>query len=135
MPHTDKMQSIVMNSNSFEGQMITTYECADALVNGIVIFQFLTQHSAHKGSVMVWEAIAYDIWSTLTVACRALAGQCDVNDILRSHMGPFLNGDPRTTAQQYHARSHPTRVAQELIRHVPTIPWSGRSSTCPLQSM
>ncbi|GFW04949.1 hypothetical protein TNCV_4881841 [Trichonephila clavipes] len=43
---------------------------------------------------MVFMAIAYDSRSTLLVMRGTLTGQRYVDDILRPHVGPFLNGLP-----------------------------------------
>ncbi|GFU79828.1 transposable element Tcb2 transposase [Trichonephila clavipes] len=52
------------------------------------------RHTARTAGVMVWRAIAYDNRSTLFVMRGTLMGQRYVDDILRSHVGPFLNGIP-----------------------------------------
>ncbi|GFS87466.1 transposable element Tcb1 transposase [Trichonephila clavipes] len=52
------------------------------------------RHTAHTAGVMVWGAIAYDSRSTLIVMRGTLTGQRYVDDILRPHVGPFLNGLP-----------------------------------------
>ncbi|GFV94635.1 transposable element Tcb2 transposase [Trichonephila clavipes] len=46
-----------------------------------------------------------------------LTGQRYVDDILRPHVGPFLNGLPGAMFQQDNARSHTARVAQDFLRH------------------
>ncbi|GFV52955.1 DDE_3 domain-containing protein [Trichonephila clavipes] len=56
-----------------------------------------------------------------------LTGQRYVDDILRPHVGPFLNGLPGTIFQQVNARSHIARVAQDFLRHFQTLPWPTRS--------
>ncbi|GFX43950.1 transposable element Tcb2 transposase [Trichonephila clavipes] len=43
-----------------------------------------------------------------------LTGQRYVDDILRPHVGPFLNGLPTTIFQQDNARPHTARVAQDF---------------------
>ncbi|GFV54623.1 transposable element Tc1 transposase [Trichonephila clavipes] len=50
-----------------------------------------------------------------------------VDDILRPHVGPFLNGLPGAIFQQDNARPHTTRVAQDFLRHFQTLPWPARS--------
>ncbi|GFT09384.1 transposable element Tcb1 transposase [Trichonephila clavipes] len=52
------------------------------------------RHTARTAGVMVWGAIAYDSRSTLIVMRGTLTGQRYVDDILRPHVGPFLNGLP-----------------------------------------
>ncbi|GFU48326.1 DDE_3 domain-containing protein [Trichonephila clavipes] len=72
---------------------------------------------------MVWGTIAYDSRFTLIVMHGTLTGQCYVEDILRPHVGPFLNGLPGAFFQQDNARSHTARVAQDFLRHFQTLPW------------
>ncbi|GFV70615.1 DDE_3 domain-containing protein [Trichonephila clavipes] len=45
-----------------------------------------------------------------------LTGQRYVDDILRAHVGPFLNGLPGAIFQQDNARPHTARVAQDFLR-------------------
>ncbi|GFU79531.1 DDE_3 domain-containing protein [Trichonephila clavipes] len=59
--------------------------------------------------------------------CGTLTGQGYVDDILRLHVGPFLNGLPWAIFQQDNARPHTTRVAQDFLRHFQTFPWPARS--------
>ncbi|GFT16855.1 transposable element Tcb2 transposase [Trichonephila clavipes] len=54
-------------------------------------------------------------------------GQRYVDDILRPHVGPFLNGLPGAIFQQDNARPHRARVAQDFLRHFQTLPWPARS--------
>ncbi|GFX03575.1 DDE_3 domain-containing protein [Trichonephila clavipes] len=78
---------------------------------------------------MVWEAIAYD---SRIVMRGSLTGQRYVDDILRPHVGPFLNSLPGAIFQQDNARLHTARVAQDFLRHFQTLPWPARSPICPL---
>ncbi|GFW59049.1 DDE_3 domain-containing protein [Trichonephila clavipes] len=55
--------------------------------------------------------------------CGTLTGQRYVDDILRPHVGPFLNGLPGAIFQQDNARPHTARVAQEFLRHFQTLLW------------
>ncbi|GFS60585.1 DDE_3 domain-containing protein [Trichonephila clavipes] len=57
----------------------------------------------------------------------ALTGQRYVDDILRPHVGPFLNGLPGAIFQQDNARPHTERVAQDFLRHFQTLPCPARS--------
>ncbi|GFS54081.1 transposable element Tcb1 transposase [Trichonephila clavipes] len=85
------------------------------------------RHTAHTAGVMVWGAIAYDSPSTLIVMCRTLTGQRYVDDILRPHVGPFLNGLPGAIFQQDNARPHTaTYVNLRLFHGRPAPP------ICPL---
>ncbi|GFW85580.1 transposable element Tcb2 transposase [Trichonephila clavipes] len=52
----------------------------------------ILRHTALTAGVMVWWAIAYDSQSILIVIRGALMGQRYVDDILRPHVGSFLNG-------------------------------------------
>ncbi|GFV71184.1 uncharacterized protein TNCV_410671 [Trichonephila clavipes] len=46
-----------------------------------------------------------------------LTGQRYVDDTLRPHVGPFLNGLPGAIFQQDNARPHTARVSQDFLRH------------------
>ncbi|GFV23455.1 transposable element Tc1 transposase [Trichonephila clavipes] len=76
--------------------------------------------------VRVWRRPAYDSRSTLIVMCGSLTGQHYVDDILRPHVGPFLNGLPGAIFQQDNARPHIARVSQDFLRHLQTLPWPAR---------
>ncbi|GFU91615.1 DDE_3 domain-containing protein [Trichonephila clavipes] len=56
-----------------------------------------------------------------------LTGQRYVDDILRPHVGPFLNGLSGTIFQQDNARPHTARVAQDFLRHFQTLSWPAHS--------
>ncbi|GFU98081.1 transposable element Tcb1 transposase [Trichonephila clavipes] len=62
---------------------------------------------------MVWGAIAYDSRSTLIVMRGTLTGQRYVDDILRPHVGPLLNGRG-AIFQQDNARPHTAKVTQDF---------------------
>ncbi|GFW33398.1 transposable element Tc1 transposase [Trichonephila clavipes] len=85
------------------------------------------RHTARTACVMAWEAIAYDSLSTLIVMRGTLTGQRYVDNILRPHVRPFLNGLPGAIFQQDIARPHTARVAQVFLRHFQTLPWPARS--------
>ncbi|GFY10724.1 transposable element Tcb2 transposase [Trichonephila clavipes] len=76
---------------------------------------------------MVWGTIADNSLSTLIVMRGALTGQRYVDDILRPHVGPFLNDLPLAIFQQDNARLHTARVAQDFLRRFQTLPWPARS--------
>ncbi|GFX33950.1 transposable element Tcb1 transposase [Trichonephila clavipes] len=78
--------------------------------------------TARTAGVMVWGAIAYDSRSTLIVKRGTLTGQRYVDDILRPHVGPFLNGLPGAIFQQDNDRPHTESVAQDFLRHFQTLP-------------
>ncbi|GFY21270.1 transposable element Tcb2 transposase [Trichonephila clavipes] len=77
--------------------------------------------------VQVRRRPGYDSRSTLIVMRGTLTGQRFVDDILRPHVGPFLNGLPGAIFQQGNARPHTARVAQDFLRHFQTLPWPARS--------
>ncbi|GFW35093.1 hypothetical protein TNCV_5066591 [Trichonephila clavipes] len=58
---------------------------------------------------------------------ETLTAQRYVNDILRPHVGPFLNGLPGSIFHQDNARPHTARVAQDFLRHFQTLPFPARS--------
>ncbi|GFW92708.1 DDE_3 domain-containing protein [Trichonephila clavipes] len=120
-----------MNPGLFWGQMITVYGCGGALVSGTIPPHTVLRHTARTAGVMVWGAIAYDSRSTLIVMCGTLTGQRHVDDILRPHVGPFLNGLPGAIFQQDNASPHTARVAQDFLRHFQTLPWPTRSPDLP----
>ncbi|GFW60684.1 transposable element Tc1 transposase [Trichonephila clavipes] len=77
--------------------------------------------------VRVWRRPAYDSRSTLIVMRGSLKDQRYIDDILRPHVGPFLNDLPGAIFQQDNARRHTARVAQDFLRHFQTLPWPARS--------
>ncbi|GFY30851.1 transposable element Tcb2 transposase [Trichonephila clavipes] len=85
------------------------------------------RHTARTAGVMVWGPIAYDSRFTLIVMRGTLTGQRYVDDILRPHVRPFLNGLPGAIFQHDNARLHTARVAQDFLRHLQTLPWLARS--------
>ncbi|GFV61385.1 mariner Mos1 transposase [Trichonephila clavipes] len=50
-----------------------------------------------------------------------------IYDILRPHVGPFLNGLPGAVFPQDSARPHTARVAQDFLRHFQNLSWPARS--------
>ncbi|GFW72886.1 transposable element Tcb1 transposase [Trichonephila clavipes] len=72
--------------------------------------------------VRVWRRPAYDSRSPLIVMRGTLTGQRYVDDILRPHVGPFLNGLSGAIFQQDYARPHTARVAQDFLRLFQTLP-------------
>ncbi|GFV34403.1 DDE_3 domain-containing protein [Trichonephila clavipes] len=97
MSQIDNRLCFVMNPGLFWGQMITVYGCVGTL-------------PIHFNS-----------------DAGTLTGQRYVDDILRPHVGPFLNGLPWAIFQQDNARPHTARVAQDFLRHFQTLPWPTRS--------
>ncbi|GFV43180.1 DDE_3 domain-containing protein [Trichonephila clavipes] len=72
---------------------------------------------------MGWGTITYDSLSTLIVIRGILTGQRYVDDILRPHVRPFLNGLTGAIFQQDNARPHAARVAQDFLRHFEILAW------------
>ncbi|GFU39093.1 transposable element Tcb2 transposase [Trichonephila clavipes] len=68
--------------------------------------------SARTAIVMVWGAIAYDRRSTLIVMRGTLTGQRYVDDILRSHVGPFV----MVLQGQFFSKIMLVRIHQELLK-------------------
>ncbi|GFU47570.1 DDE_3 domain-containing protein [Trichonephila clavipes] len=65
-----------------------------------------------------------------------LTGQRYVDDILRPHVGPFLNGLPGAIFQEDNARPHTASVAQDFLRHFQVLPWPTRSpDLSPVENM
>ncbi|GFW59005.1 transposable element Tc1 transposase [Trichonephila clavipes] len=65
------------------------------------------RHAARTAGVMDWGAIAYDCWTTLIVIRGGtLTGHRYVDDILRPHVEPFLNGLPRAIFLRDNALPH-----------------------------
>ncbi|GFY11183.1 transposable element Tc1 transposase [Trichonephila clavipes] len=85
------------------------------------------RHTGRTAGVMVWRAIAYDSRSNLIVMRGTLTDQRYVDDILRPHVGPFLNGFPGAIFQQDNARPHTARVAQDFLLHFQTLQWPSQS--------
>ncbi|GFW55558.1 transposable element Tcb1 transposase [Trichonephila clavipes] len=90
-------------------------------------------HTARKAGVMIWGGIAYDSRSTLIVMRGTLTGQRYVDDILRPHVGPFLNGLPGAVFSMIML----VRIQQELLKtsYVIFRPFHGRPTLpiCPLE--
>ncbi|GFV19812.1 transposable element Tcb1 transposase [Trichonephila clavipes] len=81
------------------------------------------RHTGRTAGVMLWEVIACDSRSTLIMMRGTLTGQLYVDDILRPHVRPFLNGFPATIFQQDNSRPpHTARVARDFLRHFQTLP-------------
>ncbi|GFX63268.1 DDE_3 domain-containing protein [Trichonephila clavipes] len=102
MSQIGKRLCLVTNPGLLWGQ-ITVYGCGGALVSGTIPLHTVLRHTARTAGVMVWGAIAYDSRSTLIVMRGTLTGQRYV-DLLRPHVGPFLNGLPGAIFQQDNAR-------------------------------
>ncbi|GFT70188.1 transposable element Tcb1 transposase [Trichonephila clavipes] len=88
--------------------------------------RYNSPHTARTAGVMVWQAIAYNSRSTLIVMRGTLTSQRYVDDILRPHVGPFLNGLPGAIFQQDNALPHTSSVTQDFLCHFQTLPWLAR---------
>ncbi|GFT57960.1 uncharacterized protein TNCV_2768671 [Trichonephila clavipes] len=106
--------------------MITVYGCGGALVSGTITPHCSTSHCLHSWCNGLGD-IVYESRSTLIVMRGTLTGQRYVDDILRPHVGPFLNGLPGAIFQQDNARPHTARIAQDFLHHFQTLPWPARS--------
>ncbi|GFW80097.1 transposable element Tcb1 transposase [Trichonephila clavipes] len=82
------------------------------------------RHTARTAGVMVWRVKAYDGRSTLIVMRGTLTGQRYVDDFLRPHVGPFLNGLPGAIFQQEFLKTSYVIFRLFYDRHAPPI--------CPL---
>ncbi|GFX81412.1 transposable element Tcb2 transposase [Trichonephila clavipes] len=107
-----------------EDNRVLLWRCPGERYNSLYT---VLRHIVHTAGVMVWGVIAYDSRSTLIVMRGTLTGQRYVDDILRLHVGPFLNDLPGAIFQQDNARPHTARVAQDFLRHFQTLPWPARS--------
>ncbi|GFU89764.1 DDE_3 domain-containing protein [Trichonephila clavipes] len=56
-----------------------------------------------------------------------LTGQRYVEDILRPHVGPFLDGLPGADFQQDNAHPHTAELLKTSLRHFQTLPWPALS--------
>ncbi|GFW77964.1 DDE_3 domain-containing protein [Trichonephila clavipes] len=96
-----------MNPVLFWGHVMTVYGCGGTLVSGTIPpLHTVLRHTERTAGVMVLGAITYDSRSTLTVMRGTLTCQRYVDDILRAHVGHFLNGLPGSNFQQDNTRPH-----------------------------
>ncbi|GFU12989.1 uncharacterized protein TNCV_1457171 [Trichonephila clavipes] len=100
--------------------------CVGALVSGTIPPHCSTSHCPYSWCNGLG-IIAYDSRFTLIVMRGALTGQRYVDDILRTHVGPFLNGLPGAIFQQDNARLHTAIFALDFLRHFQTLPWPAHS--------
>ncbi|GFV60500.1 transposable element Tc3 transposase [Trichonephila clavipes] len=87
----------------------------------------LPQHTAPTAGVMVWGAFAYNTRSTLVLIRGTMTSQRYVHNILQPHVLPLMQMLLRGIFQQDNARHHMTRVSQDCLRTVTTLPWPIRS--------
>ncbi|GFX45047.1 transposable element Tcb2 transposase [Trichonephila clavipes] len=124
MPNVTDWQKVVFSDESrfvlgADDNCVRVWRCPGERYNSP---HTVLRHTARIASVMVWGAIAYDSRSTLIVMRGTLTDQRYVDDILRPHVEPFLNGLPGAIFQQDNARPHTARVAQNFLRHFQTLP-------------
>ncbi|GFX81141.1 transposable element Tcb2 transposase [Trichonephila clavipes] len=105
-----KRLCLVMNPGLFWGQMITMYGCGGGLVSDTILPHCSTSHCPHRWCNGLG-AIAYDSRTTLILMRGILTGQRYVDDILRPHVGPFLNGLSGAILQEDNAHPHTARFA------------------------
>ncbi|GFT32613.1 uncharacterized protein TNCV_3145611 [Trichonephila clavipes] len=106
--------------------MITVYGRGGEMVSGKIPPHCSTSHCPHSWCNGLG-VIAYGNRSTLIVMRGTLIGQRYVDDILRPHVEPFLNGLPGTIFQRDNAHPHTARVAQDFLRQFQTLPLPVRS--------
>ncbi|GFT59355.1 transposable element Tcb2 transposase [Trichonephila clavipes] len=115
--------------------MITVYACGCAPVEQYNSTHTVLRHTARTVGEMVWGAIAYDNRSTLIVMPGTLTGRRYIDDILRPHVGPILNGLRGAIFQQDNALPHTARVAQDFLRHFLILSWPARSYLSPIEQV
>ncbi|GFW48894.1 transposable element Tc1 transposase [Trichonephila clavipes] len=70
----------------------------------------------------------FDLGTDALIVMRGtLTGQRYVDDILRPHIGPFLNGFLGAIFEQDNILPHTARVAQDFLRQFQTLPWPRHS--------
>ncbi|GFX71233.1 transposable element Tcb1 transposase [Trichonephila clavipes] len=87
----------------------------------------LQRLTAAIAGVMVWSTIAYNTWSPLVLIRGTMTAQRYVHDILQPHVSPLMQRLPGTIFQQDNAWPYTTRVSQNCLRTVTTLPWPSRS--------
>ncbi|GFV56887.1 uncharacterized protein TNCV_1869281 [Trichonephila clavipes] len=73
-------------------------------------------------SVMVWDVIAYNVWSPLILISDARIAQWYVHDILQPHVLLLVQWLPGGIFLQDNVRPHTARVSQDCLRTVTTPP-------------
>ncbi|GFV44168.1 transposable element Tcb2 transposase [Trichonephila clavipes] len=126
MSQISKWLCLGKNPGLFWAQMITVYGWGGVLVSGTIPPHCSTSHCPHNWCNGLGSK-AYDSRSTLIVMRGTLTGQRYVDDILRPHVGPFLNGLSGAIFQQDNALPHTAIFAQDFLRHFQTLPWPARS--------
>ncbi|GFU26522.1 transposable element Tcb2 transposase [Trichonephila clavipes] len=74
-----------------------------------------TMHTAPTIDVIVWGAIANNTWSPLVLIRGIVTTQW--------YLLPFLQRLPGAIFKQDNARHHTTRVSQDYLHTVTTLPW------------
>ncbi|GFT71222.1 transposable element Tcb2 transposase [Trichonephila clavipes] len=83
----------------------------------------LQRHTAPTAGVIVWGAIAYNTQSSLVLIRGTMTAQRYVHDNLQTHVLPLMQRLPEPIFQQDNAQTHTTRVSQECLCTVATLPW------------
>ncbi|GFS92478.1 transposable element Tcb2 transposase [Trichonephila clavipes] len=84
----------------------------------------LQLHTAPTAGVMVWGTIAYNTWLPLVLIRGTItAQQYPAADILQPHVFSLMQRLPGAIFQQDNAQSHTTRVLQDCLHTVTTLPW------------
>ncbi|GFX88471.1 transposable element Tcb2 transposase [Trichonephila clavipes] len=76
---------------------------------------------------MVWSVIAYNTRSPLVLIRGTMPAKRYVHDILQPHILPLMQRLPGAIFQQFNARPHTSRVSQDCLHSVITLPWPSRS--------
>ncbi|GFU78288.1 transposable element Tcb2 transposase [Trichonephila clavipes] len=87
----------------------------------------LQRHTTPTAGVMVWSGIAYNTRSPLVLIRGTMTTQLYVHDILQSHVLPLLQRPPGAIFQQDNARPPTSRVSQDCLHIVTTLPGPARS--------
>ncbi|GFU89058.1 transposable element Tcb2 transposase [Trichonephila clavipes] len=87
----------------------------------------LQRHTAPTAGVIVWNAIACNTWSPLVLIRSTMTAQWYVYDILQPHVLLLMQRLSGAIFQQDNARPHTTRVSQDCLRTVTTLPSPARS--------
>ncbi|GFU10749.1 transposable element Tcb1 transposase [Trichonephila clavipes] len=100
--------------------------CGDPVVNASIL-PLLYSDPTPTAGVMVWSAIAYNIWSPLELIHGTMSTQRYVHDILQPHVLSLRQRFPEAIFQQDNAQHHTARVSQDCLCTVTTLPWFAQS--------
>ncbi|GFV20608.1 transposable element Tcb2 transposase [Trichonephila clavipes] len=112
-----------MNPDSISAVMTIVFVCGDPVVNVSILSWLYSDTPLPTAGVMVWgAAIAYNTRSPLVLIHGTMAAQRYAHDILQPHVLPLMQRLPGAIFQQDNARPHTTRVLQDCLRTVTTLP-------------